>query len=190
MSSSTQLKNTYAAKQFMKAINQKMSNIDERLDKLVVKIAEDTVARVQDYIRLNYYEYYAEGDNYERLGMNGGFMGAITYDYNSSNKTIKIKFDSSKLIFGHAGYKANGQRKFPSHMENGRPFTQGLYDYMMYGDFPSYKTNTVAPDFVGLNRYDKMDKEISDWLTNYATGKIKAELEKEGFSFYGLNHIN
>ena len=190
MSSSTQLKNTYAAKQFMKAINQRLNNVEERLDKLIIKIAEDTVARVQDYIRLNYYVAYPEGDNYERLGMNCGFMGAITYDYDSSNKTIKIKFDSSKLVFGHTGYNSKGQKKFPSHKELGKPFTQGLYDYMMYGEFPSYKTNTIAPDFVGLNHDEKMDNEISDWLTDYATGKIKTEVEKEGFSFYGLNHVN
>nr|DAF83959.1 MAG TPA: hypothetical protein [Caudoviricetes sp.] len=35
-----------------------------------------------------------------------------------------------------------------------------------------------------------MDKEISDWLTEYATGKIKDELRKEGFDFRGLNHVN
>lgn len=61
---------------------------------------------------------------------------------------------------------------------------------MMYGEFPSYKTNTIAPDFVGLNHDEKMDNEISDWLTDYVTGKIKTEVEKEGFSFYGLNHVN
>ena len=86
MSSSTQLKNTYAAKQFMKAINQKLANAEEKLDKLIIKIAEDTVKRVQDYIRLNYYVAYPEGDNYERLGMNGGFMGAITYDYDKNSR--------------------------------------------------------------------------------------------------------
>lgn len=86
MSSSTQLKNTYAAKQFMKAINQRLANAEEKLDKLIIKIAEDTVKRVQDYIRLNYYVAYPEGDNYERLGMNGGFMGAVTYDYDKSTR--------------------------------------------------------------------------------------------------------
>lgn len=181
------LKNTYAAKQFMKALNQKLDNVEEKLDKLITKIAEDTVKRVQDYIRLNYYDAscYPEGDNYERLGMNGGFMGAITYDYDKSTRQVKIKFDSSLLTFGHKGSK-----KFPSHIENGRPFTQGLYDYMMYGDFPSYKNNTVAPDFLGLNYDEKMDKEISDWLTDYATGKIREELEKEGLDFRGLSHVN
>lgn len=185
MSSSTQLKNTYAAKQFMKAVNQKMASVEEKLDKLIIKIAEDTVKRVQDYIRLNYYVAYPEGDNYERLGMNGGFMGAVTYDYDKNNRQVKIKFDSSLLTFGHKGSK-----KFPSHMENGKPFTQGLYDYMMYGEFPSYKTNTVAPDFTGLNHDEKMDKEISKWLTEYAAGKIQEELHKEGFSFEGVNHVN
>lgn len=185
MSSSTQLKNTYAAKQFMKAINQNLSNIEDRLDKLIIKIAEDTIKRVQNYIRLNYYVAYPEGDNYERLGMNGGFMGAITYDYNKSTRQVKIKFDSSLLTFGH-----NGSKKYPSHIENGRPFTQGLYDYMMYGEFPSYKNNTVAPDFLGLNYDEQMDNEISDWLTDYTTGKIREQLEKEGFSFNGLRHIN
>ena len=185
MSSSTQLKNTYAAKQFMKAINQMLANAEEKLDKLIIKIAEDTVKRVQDYIRLNYYVAYPEGDNYERLGMNGGFMGAVTYDYDKNSRQVKIKFDSSLLAFGHKGSK-----KFPSHVENGKHFTHGLYDYMMYGEFPSYKTNTVAPDFLGLNYDEQMDNEISDWLTSYATGKIKTEMEKEGFSFNGLNHVN
>ena len=48
MSSSTQIKlrNTYAAKQFMKAINQKLDSVEERLDKLIIKIAEDTVKQV------------------------------------------------------------------------------------------------------------------------------------------------
>lgn len=185
MSSSVKLKNTYAAKQFMKSINQNLSNIEERLDKLIIKIAEDTVKRVQDYIRLNYYVAYPEGDNYERLGMNGGFMGAITYEYNKSTRQVKIKFDSSLLTFGHKGSK-----KYPSHIENRKPFTEGLYDYMMYGEFPSYKNNTVAPDFLGLNYDEKMDNEISDWLSDYATGKIKEELKKEGLSFEGLSHVN
>ena len=186
MSSSVQLKNTYAAKQFMKAINQKLSNAEERLNKLIIKIAEDTVKRVQDYIRINYYVAYPEGDNYERLGMNGGFMGAITYDYDNSSREVKIKFDSSLLIFGHKG----SAEEYPSHIENRQHFTQGLYDYMMYGEFPSYKKNIIAQDFLGLNHDEQMDKEISDWLTEYATGKIKDELKKEGFDFRGLNHVN
>lgn len=185
MSSNTQLKNTYAAKQFMKAINQRMSNVEERLDKLIIKIAEDTVKRVQDYIRLNYYVAYPEGDNYQRLGFDGGFIGAIRYDYDKSSRQVKIIFDSSRLRFN-----IKGSKKYPSHIENGQHFTQGLYDYMMYGEFPSYKNNTVAPDFLGLNYDEQMDNEISDWLTDYATGKIKTEMEKEGFSFKGLNHVN
>lgn len=185
MSSSTKLKNTYAAKQFMKSINQKLSNVDERLDKLILKIAKDTILKVQDYIRLNYYVAYPEGDNYERLGMNGGFMGAITYEYDKDNHQVEIKFDSSMLTFGHTGSKS-----YPSHIEMGVPFTQGLYDYMMYGEFPEYKTNTVAPNFEGLNRDGQMDKEISEWLTSYATGKIKTELEKQGFYFEGISHLN
>lgn len=187
MSSSTQIKvrNTYAAKQFMKAINQKLDSVEERLDKLIIKIAEDTVKQVQDYIRQHYYMSWNEGDNYERLGMNGGFMGAITYDYDKSNRQVRIKFDSSLLVFGHKGSK-----KFPSHIENGRQFTQGLYDYMMYGEFPSYKNNTVAPDFLGLNHDEQMDNYISDWLTGYVTGKIEEELKKEGFDPKSWNHVN
>lgn len=61
---------------------------------------------------------------------------------------------------------------------------------MMYGEFPSYKNNTVAPDFLGLNYDEQMDKEISDWLTNYVTGRIREELEKEGLDFRGLSHVN
>lgn len=185
MSSSVQLKNTYAAKQFMKAINQKLSSTEERLNKLIIKIAEDTVKRVQDYIRINYYVAYPEGDNYERLDVNGGFMGAITYDYDKSSRQVKIIFDSSRLRFN-----IKGSKKYPSHIENGQHFTQGLYDYMMYGEFPSYKNNTVAPDFLGLNYDEQMDREISDWLTNYATGRIREELEKEGLDFRGLSHVN
>lgn len=187
MSSSTQIKlrNTYAAKQFIKAINQKLDSAEERLDKLIIKIAEETVKQVQDYIRQHYYEHWSEGDNYERLGMNGGFMGAITYDYDKSNRQVRIKFDSSLLTFGHKGSK-----KFPSHIENGRQFTQGLYNYMMYGEFPSYKTNTVAPDFLGLNRDEQMDNYISNWLTGYVTGRIEEELKKEGFDPKNWNHVN
>lgn len=185
MSSSTKLKNTYAAKQFMKSINQHMSDINEKLDKIIIKIAKDTISKVQDYIRINYYVAYPEGDNYERLGMDGGFMGAITYDYDKSNRQIEIKFDSSMLTFGHTGSK-----KYPSHIEMGVPFTQGLYDYMMYGEFPEYKTNTVAPDFDGLNRDEQMDKEISEWLTSYTVGKIREEIEKYGFTFEGVYHLN
>lgn len=70
----------------MKAVNQKLDNVEERLDKLIIKIAEDAVKQVQDYIRLHYYVPYPEGDNYERLGINGGFMGAITYDYDKTNR--------------------------------------------------------------------------------------------------------
>lgn len=169
----------------MKSVNQHISNIDEKLDKLIIKIAKDTVSKVQDYIRLNYYIAYPEGDNYERLGMNGGFMGAIAYDYDKDSHQIKIKFDSSLLTFGHTGSK-----NYPSHMEMGTPFTQGLYDYMMYGEFPQYKTNTVAPNFKGLNKDEKMDKEISEWLTSYTVGKIKTELQKQGFTFEGIYHLN
>ena len=44
----------------MKAINQRLDTVEERLDKLIVKVAKDTVTRVQDYILQNYYEEYAE----------------------------------------------------------------------------------------------------------------------------------
>lgn len=185
MSSSTQIKNTYAAKQLMKAINQKLDNVEARLDKVITRVAQDTLNRVQDYIRINYYVAYPEGDNYQRLGFDGGFIGAVRYDYDKSSRQVKIIFDSSRLRFN-----IKGSKKYPSHIENGQYFTQGLYDYMMYGEFPSYKNNTVAPDFLGLNYDEQMDKEISDWLTNYATGRIREELEKEGLDFRGLSHVN
>ena len=53
-------------------------------------------------IRLNYYVAYPEGDNYERLGMNGGFMGAITYDYDKNSRQVKIKFDRGSKPFSLA----------------------------------------------------------------------------------------
>lgn len=169
----------------MKAINQRLDTVEERLDKLIIKVAKDTVTRVQDYILQNYYEAYAEGDNYERLGMNGGFAGAISYEYDKSNRTVRIFFDPSFLMFGHTGSKS-----LPSHMENGQKFIQGLYDYMMYGEWPNYKPNNVAPNFTGLNDNDKMSKEISDWLTEYTVGKIKDEMEKQGFSFESLTVVS
>lgn len=61
---------------------------------------------------------------------------------------------------------------------------------MMYGEFPSYKTNTVAPDFLGLNRDEQMDNYISNWLTGYVTGRIEEELKKEGFDPKSWNHVN
>ena len=61
---------------------------------------------------------------------------------------------------------------------------------MMYGEFPSYKNNTVAPDFLGLNRDEQMDNYISNWLTDYVTGRIEEELKKEGFDPKSWNHVN
>jgi len=176
MSSSTKLKNTYAAKQFMKAYNQQLDSLQKRLSKLVEKIAKETVSRVQDYIRINYYEMYPEGDNYERLGMNGGFMGAITYDFDPSGPSATIYFDAFKLVFGHKGSKV-----LPSHIEAGQHFTQGLYDYMMLGEWPSGKqSNTVAPNFTGLNTYGEMDDAITDWLNDYISDRVWQAMSDSG----------
>lgn len=187
MSSSVQLKNTYAAKQFMKAINQKLDTVESRLDKLIIKVAEETVKRVQDYILKEYYQTYPEGDNYDRLCMNGGFAGAIRYTYDSSTKQAKIIFDPSLL----SHYKV-GHSKYPHHIENGKNFDQGLYDYMMDGDWPSYKNNHIAigQGFTGLNDGNKMDYEIEDWLNDYLTDRIRQEMEKQGFEYTGFSGVH
>lgn len=114
--------------------------------------------------------------------MNGGFMGAITYEYDSASKTAEIIFDASKLYFGN-----RGGSKLPSHIERGQHFTQGLYDYMMYGEFPSYKTNNIAFGFEGLDY--GMSEYISEWLTDYASGKIREELRKQGFSIDSVGKL-
>lgn len=181
MGKATKLKNTYAAKQFMKSFNNQLEDLQERVYKLADKIGKETVERVQDYIRIYYYEAYPEGDNYERLGMNGGFMGAIRYEVEDTGWSVYINiiFDASKLVFGHTGSKM-----LPSHVDldsGAKHFTTGLYNYMMYGEWPSNKgRNTVAPDFTGLDDGGKLSEYISSWLNEYVSDRLREAMAQSG----------
>lgn len=183
MARRSNLSTRYAYKQLMSSINQAKNDIEYRIKKLLVRIAKDTVEKIKEYVLDFFYNSVPESNVYDRLGEMGGFLGTITYEVDESNLSIKIFCDWEKLKF-----TSGGPGKMPHHIDvyTGELFTEGLYDYIMYGDW----NRTMLPKSI-INGFDgiseELQKEISDWLNDYLTSKIVNALEQEGIKIKIIN---
>lgn len=183
MARKSNLSTRYAYKQLMSSINQAKNDIEYRIKKLLVRIAKDTVEKIKEYVLDFFYNSVPESNVYDRLGEMGGFLGTITYEVDESNLSIKIFCDWEKLKF-----TSGGPGKMPHHIDvyTGELFTEGLYDYIMYGDW----NRTMLPKSI-INGFDgiseELQKEINDWLNDYLTSKIVNALEQEGIKIKIIN---
>lgn len=183
MARRSNLSTRYAYKQLMSSINQAKNDIEYRIKKLLVRIAKDTVEKIKEYVLDFFYNSVPESNVYDRLGEMGGFLGTITYEVDESNLSIKIFCDWEKLKF-----TSGGPGKMPHHIDvyTGELFTEGLYDYIMYGDW----NRTMLPKSI-INGFDgiseELQKEINDWLNDYLTSKIVNALEQEGIKIKIIN---
>lgn len=183
MARRSNLSTRYAYKQLMSSINQAKNDIEYRIKKLLVRIGKDTVEKIKEYVLDFFYNSVPESNVYDRLGEMGGFLGTITYEVDESNLSIKIFCDWEKLKF-----TSGGPGKMPHHIDvyTGELFTEGLYDYIMYGDW----NRTMLPRSI-INGFDgiseELQKEINDWLNDYLTSKIVNALEQEGIKIKIIN---
>lgn len=183
MARRSNLSTRYAYKQLMSSINQAKNDIEYRIKKLLVRIGKDTVEKIKEYVLDFFYNSVPESNVYDRLGEMGGFLGTITYEVDESNLSIKIFCDWEKLKF-----TSGGPGKMPHHIDvyTGELFTEGLYDYIMYGDW----NRTMLPKSI-INGFDgiseELQKEINDWLNDYLTSKIVNALEQEGIKIKIIN---
>lgn len=183
MARRSNLSTRYAYKQLMSSINQAKNDIEYRIKKLLVRIGKDTVEKIKEYVLDFFYNSVPESNVYDRLGEMGGFLGTITYEVDESNLSIKIFCDWGKLKF-----TSGGPGKMPHHIDvyTGELFTEGLYDYIMYGDW----NRTMLPKSI-INGFDgiseELQKEINDWLNDYLTSKIVNALEQEGIKIKIIN---
>lgn len=181
--SKSNLSSRYAYKQLMSSIKNAKQDIEYRIQKLLVRIAKDTVAKLKEYIMDFFYNSVPESEVYDRLGEMGGFLGTVTYEIDYDNLSIKIHCDWEKLKF-----TSGGPGKLPHHIDvyTGELFTTGLYDYIMYGEWNSNNLpNSIKNGFDGIS--EELQEEINLWLENYLTTRIKNSLEKEGINVKILN---
>lgn len=183
MARKSNLSTRYAYKQLMSSIHQAKNDIEYRIKKLLVRIAKDTVEKIKEYVLDFFYNAVPESEVYDRLGEMGGFLGTITYEIDESNLSIKIFCDWEKLKF-----TSGGPGKMPHHIDvyTGELFTEGLYDYIMYGEWNrSMLPKSILNGFDGIS--EKLQKEINDWLNDYLTSKIINALEQEGIKVKIIN---
>lgn len=183
MAKKSNLSSRYAYRQLMNSIKQAKDDIEYRIQKLLDKIAQDTVSKIKEYVLDFFYYSVPESEVYDRLGEMGGFLGTITYKVDKDNLSIKIFCDWEKLKF-----ISGGPGKMPHHIDvyTGELFTEGLYDYIMYGEWNrSMLPKSIINGFDGIS--DKLQEEINDWLDGYLTSKIASALEEKGINVKILN---
>lgn len=183
MAQTSGLNTRYAYRQLMNSIKNAKADIEDRIQKLLVRIAKDTTQRIKEYVLDFFYYQVPDSNVYDRLGEMGGFLGTITYEIDSKNLSIRIYCDWNKLKF-----ISGGVGKLPHHIDvyTGERFTEGLYDYIMYGEWNRITLpNSILNGFDGIS--EELQREINDWLNDYLTTTVVNALEREGIRVKIIN---
>jgi len=173
--------NDDAAKELQKQINARISKAQKAMEEVVKNETSRVYLKIIDYIRENYYNTYGPYDSYDRLGDDGGFLGAIAMRFSTQNGIYygEVYFDPNKLTYDREGYWGRH-----INYETGNRLTDELFDYFMYGVQPygcansSHPMTAVTEGFSGLG--DKNGYEARSTYNYYSFamwGQIKEVIE-------------
>lgn len=174
--------NTKAYRRLAHSLANQINDIDARVGEVVDRATREIYVRTREYIDQEYYQKYQNQGGYFRLGEGGGFLGAIRYRTYKENGAWcgQIYFDENALTYSTQG------KFLPHHIQNGSHFNQGLYDYFMYGTWPSdsgYNTVLYDQGFDGLaDTSDGQIQEIVDFANQYLNQRIQTALRSAGYS--------